>query len=102
MTLGGESTGSDLVVEGSPLVASLLVASLPGGDVTINLQTLEISFLRVQSLFMSIFAFNKQDSLHIKGRVLILGHSHNLRQLFFMGRVENLIQVNPQYPLSMV
>ena len=31
MTLGGESTAGDLVV------ASLLVASLPGGEVTINL-----------------------------------------------------------------
>ena len=36
MTLGGESTGGDLVVARSPLVASLLVASLPGGEVTIN------------------------------------------------------------------
>ena len=63
----------------------------------VNLQTLEISFLHVKSLFMSIFAFNKQDSW-----VLILYHSNNLRQLFFMGRVENLIQVNPQYPLSVV
>ena len=36
MTLGGESTGGDLVVARSPLVASLLVVSLPGGEVTIN------------------------------------------------------------------
>ena len=36
MTLGGESTGGDLVVARSPLVASLLVASLPGGEVAIN------------------------------------------------------------------
>ena len=36
MTLGGESTGGDLVVARSPLVANLLVASLPGGEVTIN------------------------------------------------------------------
>ena len=38
MTLGGESTGGDLVVARSPLVASLLGASLPGGEVTINHQ----------------------------------------------------------------
>ena len=36
ITLGGESTGGDLVVTRSPLVASLLVASLPGGEVTVN------------------------------------------------------------------
>ena len=36
ITLGGESTGGDLVVARSPLVASLLVASLPGGEVTVN------------------------------------------------------------------
>ena len=37
MTLGGESTGGDLVVARWLLVASLLVASLSGGEVTINL-----------------------------------------------------------------
>ena len=38
ITLGGESTGGDLVVARSPLVASLLVASLPGDEVTVNLK----------------------------------------------------------------
>ena len=54
ITLGGESTGGDLVVARSPLVASLLVASLPGGEVTVNQYQKFVNYLVLADKFASL------------------------------------------------